>query len=192
MHHENQILSCTYKGTILSLHQEVIENNNEVTITASQSKEPNQQLICPTLHYHSCFSSFEKTVIDIIDTHVVILIKAYLSDILRKNLNVLIYAQMVKPCVYHDMRTSHICGPSIFYAFPTWDTVSSIILNKNVKDRMPGSKIVLTLMRYSFVLGTDQGTWQRQAWMPLKVSYEDVDKTEQIIDIFSNYLFKSL
>ena len=37
MHHENQILSCTYKGTILSLHQEVIENNNEVTITASQS-----------------------------------------------------------------------------------------------------------------------------------------------------------
>ena len=105
MHHENQILSCTYKGTILSLHQEVIENNNEVTITASQSKEPNQQLICPTLHYHSCFFSFEKTVIDIIDTHVVILIKAYLSDILRKNLNVLIYAQMVKSCVYHDMRS---------------------------------------------------------------------------------------
>ena len=42
MHHENQILYCTYKETILSLHQEEVENNNEVTITACQSKEPNQ------------------------------------------------------------------------------------------------------------------------------------------------------
>ena len=42
MHHENQILVCTYRETILSLHQEEIENNTEVTITACQSEEDDQ------------------------------------------------------------------------------------------------------------------------------------------------------
>ena len=34
-----------------------------------------------------------------------ILLIAYLSDILRENLNVLVYDKMVKSGVYHDIRT---------------------------------------------------------------------------------------
>ena len=33
MHHENQILVCTYRETILSSYQDEIENNTEVLIT---------------------------------------------------------------------------------------------------------------------------------------------------------------
>ena len=47
MHHENQILVCTYRETILSSHQDEIENNTEVSITACQSEEADQRLICP-------------------------------------------------------------------------------------------------------------------------------------------------
>ena len=34
MHHENQILVCMYRETLLSLHQEEIENNTDITITS--------------------------------------------------------------------------------------------------------------------------------------------------------------
>ena len=37
MHHENQILVCTYQVSILSLDQEKIEKNTEVPITECQS-----------------------------------------------------------------------------------------------------------------------------------------------------------
>ena len=77
MHHENQILVCTYQETIFSLHQET-EKYTEVPITAYQSKEADQQLIRHTLHsLFPCFS-YEK----IADTGVMILLIAYLSDIL--------------------------------------------------------------------------------------------------------------
>ena len=43
MHHENQILVCMYRETILSLHQDEIENNTEVSIAACRSKKDDQQ-----------------------------------------------------------------------------------------------------------------------------------------------------
>ena len=38
----------------------------------------------------------------------------------------------------------------------------AFILNKYVSDRMPGSKIVVSLMRFPFLLGIAQMAWQRQ------------------------------
>ena len=87
MHHENQIFICTHKETILSSHQDEIENNTAVSIIACQSEEANQQLI-QTLHCLSSCFSYEKIVIHTIDTDVMILLVVYLSDIHRKNLNV--------------------------------------------------------------------------------------------------------
>ena len=53
------------------------------------------------MHYlFSCFS-YEK----IVDTGVMILLIAYLSDILWKNLNVLVYANLLKYHIYHNIRT---------------------------------------------------------------------------------------
>ena len=46
-----------------------------------------------------------KFVIHTIDTDVIILLIAYLVHILRRNLNVLVYAKMMKSGVYHDIRT---------------------------------------------------------------------------------------
>ena len=104
MRHENLILVCKCRETILSSHQDEIENNTEVSITACQSEEADQRLIRHTLHCLSSCFSYEKVVIHTIDKDVIILI-GYLSDILRKNLNVLVYAKMVKSGVYHDIRT---------------------------------------------------------------------------------------
>ena len=105
MRHENLILVCKYRETILSSHQDEIENNTEVSITACQSEEADQCLIRHTLHCLSSCFSYEKVVIHTIDKDVIILLIGYLSDILRKNLNVLVYAKMVKSGVYHDIRT---------------------------------------------------------------------------------------
>ena len=58
----------------------------------------------------------------------------------------------------------------LFYAFSGCDTVSSFILKENARDGMSGCKTIPTLMRYSFVLGIDQVIWQKQTWIPLKVS----------------------
>ena len=82
MHHKNQTLVCTYQETIFSSHQEKIENNMEVTITAYQSKEADQQLIRNTLHYLSSCFLYYKVVIKTIDTDLMILLITYLSDIL--------------------------------------------------------------------------------------------------------------
>ena len=79
MHHKNQILVCKYQETIFSSHQ---ENNMEVKITAYQSKEADRQLIRNTLHYlFSCFLYY-KVFIKTIDTDVMILLIAYLLDII--------------------------------------------------------------------------------------------------------------
>ena len=72
MHHENQILVCTYRETILSSHQEEVENNTEVTITACQFEEADQLLTGHTLHCLSSCFSFEKTFIDTTDTDLMI------------------------------------------------------------------------------------------------------------------------
>ena len=93
----------------------------------------------------------------------------YLSDILQKNLNLLVYAKMVKSGLYHDMRSmilaldhpTFVALPFFMYSLPETQC-PAFILNENIRDGMPGSKIVLTLMRYSFVLGIDQVTWQKQ------------------------------
>ena len=63
MHHENQILVCTYRETILSSHQDEIENSTEVSIAACQSEETDQRLIRHTLHCLSSCFSYEKIVI---------------------------------------------------------------------------------------------------------------------------------
>ena len=69
-----------------------------------------------------------------------ILLIAYLSDILRKNLNVLVYAKMVKFGIYYDMRTmilalDHAIYVSFpfFYVFTGCDTVSSFYSNEKCK-----------------------------------------------------------
>ena len=61
-----------------------------------------------------------------------IVLLAYLSGILRKNLNVLVYAKMVKSGIYHDIRTMILTlnhptciALPCFYAFLGCDTVSS-------------------------------------------------------------------
>ena len=61
-----------------------------------------------------------------------VLLTTYLSDILRKNVNVLVYAKMVKQVVYHNIGTvilalDHPVYVSLpfFYAFSGCDTVSS-------------------------------------------------------------------
>ena len=58
-----------------------------VSIIAYQSEGANQRLI-QTLHCLSSCFSYEKIVIHTIDTDVMTLLVAYLSDIHRKNLNV--------------------------------------------------------------------------------------------------------
>ena len=45
MHHENQIFVCAQKETILSSHQDEIENNTAASIIACQSEEANQRII---------------------------------------------------------------------------------------------------------------------------------------------------
>ena len=60
MHHENQVLVCTYRETNLPSHQGEIENNSEFSIIACQSKEDDQRLIPHTL-LSPCFS-YEKIV----------------------------------------------------------------------------------------------------------------------------------
>ena len=105
LHHKNQTLGCTYMETILPSHQDEIENNTKVSITACQSEEVDQQLIRHILHCLSSCFSYEKIITHAIDTDVMILLIAYLSDILREKLNVLVYDKMVKSGVYHDIRT---------------------------------------------------------------------------------------
>ena len=92
-----------------------------------------------------------------------ILLIAYLSDILRKNVNVLVYAKMVKSGVYHDMRTMILaldhprCAALPFFIdFLAVIQCPAFILKENVRDGISGYKIVPTLMRYSFVLRIDQ------------------------------------
>ena len=82
MYHKHQILVCTYQETISSSHQTQIEGNMKVTITVCQSKEADQQLIRNTLHFLSSCVLFYKVVIKTVDTGVMILLIAYLSDIL--------------------------------------------------------------------------------------------------------------
>ena len=77
---------CTYKETILTSHQEIVENNTEVKITECQLEEPDQRLVRQTLDCLSPCFSFEKIVINTIDTNVLILLIANLSSHLRKNL----------------------------------------------------------------------------------------------------------
>ena len=131
MRHENLILVCKYRETILSSHQDEIENNTEVSITACQSEEADQCLIRHTLHCLSSCFSYEKVVIHTIDKDVIILLIGYLSDILRKNLNVLVYAKMVKSGVYHDIRTMIValdhptCVALPFFMHFLTETVSS-------------------------------------------------------------------
>ena len=60
MHHDKQILVCTYKETILTSHQEIVENNTKVKITERQSEEADQQLVHHTLHCLSPCFPFEK------------------------------------------------------------------------------------------------------------------------------------
>ena len=108
MHHDKQILVCTYKETILTSHQEIVENNTEVKIIDCQSEEADQRLVLHTLHCLSPCFSFEKIVINTIDTDVLILLIANLSSHLRKKLD-------------HS-----ICEAlPFFYAFSGCDTVSS-------------------------------------------------------------------
>ena len=63
----------------------------EVTITAYQSKEADRQLIRNTLHYLSSCFLYYKVFIKTINTDVMILLKTYLSNIVYKNVNVLVY-----------------------------------------------------------------------------------------------------
>ena len=134
MHHENKILVFTHKETIFSSHQEEIENNTEITITACQSKEADQQLIHHTLHCVSSCFSYDKIVIYTIDYDgMMILLIAYLLGIPQMNLNVLVYAKTVKSGVYHDIRTMILaldhptCVAHLFlYVFPSCDTVFSM------------------------------------------------------------------
>ena len=92
-----------------------------------------------------------------------ILLIAYLSDILRKNLNVLVYAKMVKFGVYHDIRTMILAldhprcvALPFFMDFLAVTQCPAFILKENVWGDMSRCKIVPTLMRYSFVLRIDQ------------------------------------
>ena len=92
------------QGTVFSWHQEEIKNNIEVTITACQSEEADQQLICQALHCLSSCFSYEKIVIHTIETNVMILLIIYLSNIFGKCLNVLVYAKMVTSGIYHNIK----------------------------------------------------------------------------------------
>ena len=94
MHHE----------TILTSHQEIAENNTEVKINECQSEEADQRLVRHTLHCLSPCFSFEKIVINTIDTDVLILLIANLSSHLRKSLRVLVYAKMVRYGIHHNLR----------------------------------------------------------------------------------------
>ena len=74
-----------------------------------------------------------------------IMLIAYLSDILRKNLNVLVYAKMLKSDVYHDIRTmvlavDHpICAALPFFMhFLAVTQCPAFILKENIRDGMPG------------------------------------------------------
>ena len=93
----------------------------------------------------------------------------YVSDILQKNLNLLVYAKIVKSGLYHDMRSMILAldHPTFvvlpFFMHSLAETqCPAFILNENIRDGMPGSKIVLTLMRYSFVFGNRPVSWQKQ------------------------------
>ena len=93
----------------------------------------------------------------------IILLIAYLSNILRKNLNVLVYAKMVKYGVYHDIRTMILAldhptcvALSLFMYFLAETQCPAFILKEDVKDGIPGCKIVPTLMKCSFVLEIEQ------------------------------------
>ena len=101
---------------------------------------------------------------------VIILLIAYLSDILRKNLNVLVYAKMVKSGVYHDIRTMIVAldhptcvALPFFYAFPGCDTVCSFYAKGKCKgwdvwmqNRSDFDKIFIRLgNRPSYVTGAD-------------------------------------
>ena len=109
-----------YRKTYLSSHKDETENNSEVTITAYESKEADQRLDRHTLHCLSSSFSYDKFVMHTIDSDVM----AYLSDILWKNLNVLVYAKMLKSGVYYNIRTmiltlDHLTcvAHPFFYAF---------------------------------------------------------------------------
>ena len=78
MHHDKQILVCTYKETVLTSHREIVENNTEVKITECQSEEADQRLIHHILHCLSPCFLFEKIVINTIDTDVLTLLIANL------------------------------------------------------------------------------------------------------------------
>ena len=80
-------------------HQDEFENNTGVLIAVCQSEEADQRLIGHTLHCLSSCFSYEKIVIHTIDTDVMLLLVAYLSEILRINY-ILVYAKMVKSGVY--------------------------------------------------------------------------------------------
>ena len=88
-----------------------------------------------------------------------ILLIVYLSDILQKNLNVLVYAKMVKSGVYHNIRTMILTldhptciALPFFMHFLAVTPFPAFVLNENVRDRMSGCKIAPTLMRYLFVM----------------------------------------
>ena len=174
---KTQILVCPYRKTILSSHRDRIENNTEVSITACQSEEADQWLIWQTLHCLSSCFSYEKIVIHTIGRDVIILLRAYQSDIRRKNLNVLVDPKVVNPCVYHKIRTmilavdhSTCVTLTFFMHFLVVTKCPAFILMENVRDGIFGGEIVPNLMRYSFVFGIDQMMWQKQTWMPLKAS----------------------
>ena len=140
MHHDKQILVCTYKETILTSHQEIVENNTEVKINECQSEEADQQLVRHTLHCLSLCFSFEKIVINTIDTDVLILFIANLSSYLRKKLRVLVYAKMVRSGIHHNLSAMileldhSICEALPFlYAFSGCDTLSSFFSKEKCK-----------------------------------------------------------
>ena len=92
-----------------------------------------------------------------------ILLRAYQSDIRRKNLNVLVDPKVVNPCVYHKIRTmilavdhSTCVTLTFFMHFLVVTKCPAFILMENVRDGIFGGEIVPNLMRYSFVFGIDQ------------------------------------
>ena len=132
MHHD--------KETILTSHQEIVEINTEVKITECQSEEADQRLVRHTLHCLSPCFSFEEIVINTFDTDVLILLIANLSSHLRKNLRVLVYAEIVRSGIHHNLRAMileldhSICEAlSFFYAFSGCDTVSSFFSKEKCK-----------------------------------------------------------
>ena len=92
-----------------------------------------------------------------------ILLIAYLSDMLSNNLNLLVYATMVKSGILSHYknyglgtRSFHMYSTPFFLRFLAATQHPAFILKETVGDVMYGYKTDPTLMRYYFILGIDQ------------------------------------